>query len=49
MLMPNLGWSTDQAWTYILPIADPSYSYCTVMKTEILNIREDGTNVSGED
>ena len=39
--MPNTypDWSTDQVWEYPLPISDPSY--CEVIETEIISIKED--------
>ena len=39
MMMANLGWSTDNVWTFPLPSADPSY--CIVINTEIIDITED--------
>ena len=40
MIMPNLGWSTDNVWTFTLPTADPSH--CQVIITEVIDITEDG-------
>ena len=39
MLMPNLGWTTNDVWTFPSPIADPSH--CIVIENEIIDVRED--------
>ena len=41
MMMPGLGWSTDNAWTFPLPTAD-YFSYCEVITTQITTVTEDG-------
>jgi len=38
--MSNLGWSSDNVWTFSLPIANPIY--CVVINTEIIDVTEDG-------
>ena len=44
MMMPNLGWSTDDVWTFPLPTGSPTY--CEVINTEIIDITEDGVSSS---
>ena len=40
MMFPGLdNWSPDDAWSYTIPTAIPSY--CEVYKTEIVNIEDD--------
>ena len=38
-MMPGLGWSTNNVWTFTLPPANPSY--CIVINTEIIEATED--------
>ena len=39
MMIPGLGWSTDNVWNYPLQTAEPSY--CVITNTEIVDITED--------
>ena len=42
MMMPNLGWSTDNVWDFPLQTTDTAY--CIVIITEIINITEDNNS-----